>query len=261
MRKFLSENKSAIVIAGIMMLASVSLFTPAVHPFFGKVKSSILDVLTIPIKVCSKISVSFRGKYSLAAENRDLRKMIGDLSLEISRFGMLGEENERLRDLLKFKKTIKFDTVSAEILARNPNDWIGSFIIDKGTAEGVHKNSAVCSAKGLLGKVVDAGENTSSVMLITHPGFKAGGTLQRTMTTGIVAGSGDGSVRMLYLPVDTDVREGDMVFTSGFSRIFPKGVAIGKIVSSKISGSGLYKEAVIEPSANISGQEEVLCVR
>ena len=133
-------------------------------------------------------------------------------------------------------------------------------MINKGYDDGVFKNSAVCSAKGLLGKVAEAEKHTSSVILLTHPGFKIGGMLKKSRINGIVVGSGKGMAKMLYLPVDADIPEGSTIITSGFSKIFPKGITIGEVISVKKSRTGLYKYAVIKPAASSFDQEEVLCI-
>jgi len=239
-------------------LTSLLLFSPS---FFTCIKNFSLRAFSIPAGLLSRTGQYFCSKRELARENSLLHKRVGDLSLELEQFKETQKENERLRALLRFKERIGFDTVSAEVIARNPNDWIGSFVINKGSADGVRKNSAVCSAGGLLGKVVEPGENTSSVMLITHPSFKAGGMLEDTRINGIVVGTGKGTARMLYLPVDAKVPEGAVVVTSGLSRIFPKGITIGRIVSVGKSKTGLFQYAVIKTSADSFGQEEVLCIK
>ncbi|MDP8298976.1 MAG: rod shape-determining protein MreC [Candidatus Tantalella remota] len=214
-----------------------------------------------PSKIFAGIGDYFHSKQKLLDENRLLKSNVGELTLEVGQLKELHKENRRLRALLRFEEKARFDAVSAEITARNPNDWIGSFIINKGTADGVGKGTAVCSAEGLLGKVVEADESSSSVMLITHPSFKAGGMLKHTRVHGIITGAGKGSCRMLYLPLDAEVTEGEVVISSGFSRSFPKGITIGKIESVGKSRTGLYQYAVVRPSANSFDQEEVLCLK
>ncbi|MEA3489187.1 MAG: rod shape-determining protein MreC [Candidatus Omnitrophota bacterium] len=211
--------------------------------------------------MCSGAGRYFHSKRGLSEENRSLRGKIGDLSLRIDQLKELRNENKRLRALLRFEKGTGFDTVPAEVVARDPNDWVGSFVIDKGTADGVHKGAAVCSAKGLLGEVVESGENTSSVMLITHPNFRAGAMLKGTRVNGIVEGAGKGMVKIKYIPIDADVRKGMIVITSGLSRVFPKGINIGEIVLVEKSRTGLYKNATVKPSANLFDQEIVLCIK
>lgn len=213
------------------------------------------------MRVCSKIGRCFSLKHDLIEKNKILQKKVGDLSVEVEQLEGLRSENKRLRSLLRFKKRVRFETVCAEVLARDPNGWLGSFVIDKGSVDGLRKGTAVCSANGLLGKVVDPGENTSSVMLITHPAFKTGGTIKGKGVGGIVAGTGAGMAKMRYIPVAAEIAEGDIVTTSGLSRIFPKGIIIGRVVSVSKSKTGLYKNAVIRPSADTFAQEEVLCIK
>jgi rod shape-determining protein MreC len=255
--KLFIKNRTWIVLAGVLLLALLLFFGSS---FLSASKSLSVKLFSLPLKFFSGTGQYFASKGSLSAENSDLRNEVGSLSLRVDRFKELIEENRRLRELLRFKKKIGFETVSAEVIARNPNDWVGSFVINKGYDDGVFKDSAICSAKGLLGKVAEAEKNTSSVILLTHPGFKIGGMLKKSRINGIVVGSGRGMAKMLYLPVDADIPEGSTIVTSGFSQIFPKGITIGEVVSVKKSRTGLYKYAEIKPSASSSDQEEVLCI-
>lgn len=229
--------------------------------FFSSLKELSQKILFYPAKIHSDINGNFRSRRKLIKENKILHKKIGDLFMENGRFKQMNEENARLRTLLEFKQRTKLSMVSAEVIAKNPNNWINSFIIDKGFVDGIPKNSAVCSAKGLLGRVSEVDKDTSSVMLITHPAFKCGGMLRDSRIHGIVVGTGSEKVKMLYLPPDAEIEEEDVVVTSNFSRIFPKGIIIGEIVSAGKSDTGLYKYAIIRLYANPFDQEEVLCVK
>ena len=253
MPKLFSSNRRLIFAASLVLVVLLFLSSG--------IRELTIRILSFPLRTWSAAGNYLQSKHALLDENRDLRKTAGDLSLKLGRLEELQKENERLRELLIFKKKIYFNTVSAEVIATNPNEWIGSFIIDKGTGDGIRKDSAVCSSQGLLGRVVDPGEHTSSVMLVTHPGFKAGGMIKENRVNGLVVGSGKGQVRMIYLPVEAEVEEGMIVITSGFSRMFPKGITIGKIQSVGKSKTGLYKYAIIIPSANPFDQEEVLCIK
>jgi len=246
----------------------ISIFVFAIIAFFFLFSNIVSQIRTVAVRglsftldVCSDVGEHFESKKTLTEENLTLRKKAADLSLELEQFKELKKENERLRSLLRFQKKIGFSTVSAEIIARNPNNWEESFLIDKGFDDDVHKGSAVCSAKGLLGMVTETTHETASVMLITHPSFKAGGMLRGTRVHGILMGAGKDTLKMLYLPVDAEVKRGSVVITSGFSRIFPKGINVGRVVSVGKSKTGLYKYAIIKPYADPFKQEEVLCIR
>ena len=258
MYKFLKKKNFRVIGSAAVALVVLFFYVPSV---FSGIKNLSVTVFLFPVKLYSKSTWYFQSKKKLIRENEILSKKTVDLELKLERFKELADENMRLRRLLKFKEKIGFDTVSAEVVVRDPNKWMGSFIIDKGIDDGVLKNSAVCSSKGLLGKVAEAKDNVSRVMLITHPNFKAGGILKRERLNGIIVGLGTGTVKMLYLPPDAKIKKGDVVTTSEFSRIFPKGVGIGRVMSSGISKTGLYRYALIRPFANPFDQEEVLCIK
>ena len=253
--KLIKRKKLYISVVALFLLLIITSF------FLTFAKKFSLRILSCSARFSSSTLVYFRSKKGLVRENRFLHKRVGDLSLKVGQLKGLKRENERLRELLSFRRKIGFDTISAEVIARNPNDWVGSFIIDKGSADGVRNNSAVCSSDGLLGKVAEADERSSVVMMITHPSFRAGGVIKNTRLNGVVAGAGKGRVKMLYIPAEAMVKEGAVVTTSGMSRTFPKGIEIGRIVSVEKSNTGLYKYAVIKPSADLFSQEEVLCVK
>ena len=212
------------------------------------------------MKIVRGIGEHFSSKQDLLDENDRVRKENSELSLEISRIDDVNAENGRLRELLELKERVRFKTVAAEIIAREPNDWTGSFVIDQGAADGIMNQSAVCSARGLLGKVVETTDDTSFVLLLTSPNFKAGGVIKENRINGVIVGGGKGLARMLYIPIDAEVEPGFTVETSELSRIYPEGILIGKIISVNRSKTGLYKYAVIEPFGNFYDEEEVLCV-
>ncbi len=257
MPRQLFKNKY-LVTASVVTLILILLFTT---PLLKGLRSLTIGLVSIPSKISSGIGPYFSSKRKLLAENKVLRKKVAVLYVRIDQKEGLDDENERLRDLLKLKKRLPFITISAEVITRNPNGWVDSLIINCGVEDGIDKGAAICSAEGLLGKVYEAGENTSSVMLITHPAFKTGGKVKGSRASGIVAGAGDGTVKLLYLPMDAKVDVGEVVVTSEFSRVFPKDINIGEIVSVGKSKTGLYKYAVIKPFATMSDQEEVICFK
>jgi rod shape-determining protein MreC len=245
---------SALIVIVFSVLFSSPLFRRGFSGFFRK-------LILVPVNFFSNVEARLGNKKEILVENISLIEKVAFLSIELKKYEELAGENERLRELLDFKKKVRYDTVSAEVIARNPNNWISSFYINKGCNDGVKPGAAVCSSDGLLGKVTEAGEDSSTVMLITHPGFKTGGTLKVSRINGIITGAGMDRVKMLYLPVDADIKTGEEVITSGFSGVIPEGLLIGKISSVEKSKTGLYQYAFIKPAVDSCRQEEVLCVK
>ena len=86
----------------------------------------------------------------------------------------------------------------------------------------------------------------------------AGALIERTRAQGIVVGIGD-ALRMDYVPGTADVKQGDLVVTSGIDRIYPKGFVIGTVESVN-RGPGTYHDITIRPAVDFSRLEEVLVV-
>jgi rod shape-determining protein MreC len=173
----------------------------------------------------------------------------------------LRDETERLKELINFRKEIPYTTVPAQIIGRDPTNWSGSVIIDKGLDDGVKQNRAVISAKGLVGRTLEVGRHSAKILLITDPNSKVGVVIQKNRQGGILAGRPDGRCKMIYIALDSDVAPGDRVVTAGIGSIFPKDILVGEVAGVEKEPGRLYKNAIIRTSAELSRVEEVLCIR
>ena len=120
---------------------------------------------------------------------------------------------------------------------------------------------AVLSTRGLVGRVLEAGKNSAKVLLITDPNSKAGVIIQRNRQGGILVGRPDGTCKMIYIALDSDVKRGDRVITAGFGTTFPKGILVGEVVRAGKEPGRLYKYAIVKTSQDMSELEDVLCIR
>ena len=198
---------------------------------------------------------------SLREENRILRERINLLNRKIEELKIASSDNDRLKELLNFRKTIPFTTIPAQVIGRDPSNWSNSVIIDKGVNGGVHQNRAVLSTRGLVGRVIEVGKYSSRILLITDPNSKVGVMIQRNRQGGILIGSPDGHCKMIYIALDSDVAPGDKVITAGFGTIFPKDILVGEVLKVEKEPGRLYKSAVVKTAADLSRLEEVLCIR
>jgi rod shape-determining protein MreC len=198
---------------------------------------------------------------SLKEENKILRERIDLLNRKIEELKIVSSDNDRLKELLNFRKTIPYTTISAQVIGRDPSNWSNSLIIDKGFNGGVRQNKAVLSTKGLVGRVLEVGRYSSKILLITDPNSKVGVMIQRNRQGGILIGTPDGRCRMIYIALDSDVAPGDKVITAGFGVIFPKDILVGEVVRVNKEPGRLYKSAVIKTAEDLSRLEEVMCIK
>ena len=168
------------------------------------------------------------------------------------------KRTDGLRQLLELRQRSGLDTVAAEIIAAGADPEFRDMTIDKGSSDGLQPDMAVISPAGVVGRVILPSSRAAKVQMLIDRNAAAGAMIERTRAQGIVVGQGD-SLRMDYVPGTADVKQGDLVVTSGIDRIYPKGFVIGT-VESVDRGLGTYHEITVRPSVDFSRLEEVLVV-
>ncbi len=174
-------------------------------------------------------------------------------------------ENERLRTMMGYQHSARqFDLVAARVIGRESETWSSMIVIDRGTLNGIQNDMPVVTPQGLVGRVVEAGPNSSKVQLILDPRSSVGTIVQRaeSRVTGIVQGDMDNPTmpQMVNIPKNADVVEGDVIVTSGFGGIYPKGIIVGLVSSLKNDDGGLLKIGVLESAVDFQKLEDVMVI-
>jgi rod shape-determining protein MreC len=168
--------------------------------------------------------------------------------------------NIRLRKLLGFRKSSSLNLVAAEVVGVDSSLYFKSIIIDKGVKHGIKKDLAVISPDGVVGRILKTMDSFSVVLLLFDQNFALDAMVQRTRSRGIVEGAGKNLCKMKYVLGSEDIRNGDVVLTSGMEGVFPKGIMIGKIVSVKRGEGSLFQNIIIRPNFDFRKLEEVFVV-
>ena len=201
----------------------------------------------------------------LQEENTKLREEVETLRAQNLNASESISENQRLRALLGYKQNAtQFDLVAASIIGREAATWSSVVVINRGTLDGVADNMAVVTELGLVGHVMEAGLNTSKVQLILDPRSSVGTLVQRadSRVAGIVEGdiNNPHQPRMVNIPKDANVAVGDMIVTSGFGGVYPKGIIVGKVLAIHNDEGGLLKHAVLDTAVNFEKLEDVAVI-
>ena len=211
------------------------------------------------------ITDTVREISNLHEQNKLLREEVRILRAQNLTASEYASENQRLRNLLGYKQTaIQFDLVAASVIGRESASWSSVIVINRGTLDGVANNMAVVTEMGLVGHVMEAGVNSSKVQLLIDPRSSVGTLIQRpeSRVAGIVEGDikNPSHPRMVNIPKDSDVQVDDMIVTSGFGGVYPKGLVVGKIVEIRNEEGGLLKYGVIDTSVNFEKLEDVAVI-
>ncbi len=201
---------------------------------------------------------------SVQAENDELRESVAALRFEVQREHALAQRVRGLEALLDLREEVSYTNVIARVIAGDPTVYFRTVMIDRGTGDGVLRDSAVVSPDGgVVGRVVgDPGPRAAKVQLLIDRNAAAGALIERTRAAGVVMGDADqGVLRMEYVSNLLEVEVGDTVVTSGMDSVYPYGFVIGEVEAvHQGPGSSLYKTIQVRPSVMFSDLENVLVI-
>ena len=159
-------------------------------------------------------------------------------------------ENRRLRSLIGIQSDMEYETIIAEIVAKSPQDYYKTLIVNRGKNSGIEKWMPVVAYQNetrcVVGKVIDVQQFSARIQLLIDQSSYIGVMLMESRYSGILQGQSPISDNCLMQYVDrrSEINYGDLVITSGMGGVFPKGVIVGEIVSVSKKRYGIFQEAI-----------------
>jgi len=193
-------------------------------------------------------------------ENERLKRELEQLKLETAITNELLIENERLRDLLGFKKLQPLNSVTAQVIGKESSPSSRTVTINKGAEDGIDKDMAVITAAGVVGKVHAVLPGIAKVILLTDPGSTLAVRVQRNREEGLLEGK-LARCALKYVSYYADIQEGDLLVTSGLDGIYPKGLPVARVVKVTKHEASAFQTVVAEPTVGLSRLEEALVLR
>ena len=140
-------------------------------------------------------------------------------------------ENERLRDLLKFRDRNELDFIGADILSKGMNSNMASVLLNRGLNDGVKNNNPVLSSRGVVGKIILVADDYSTVQLVSDIDFRLSVKIMPSETEGIMRWIANDTCEIVEVQTTSDVQIGDIVLTSNLSIYFPPNLPVGEVIS------------------------------
>ncbi len=201
------------------------------------------------------ISEGARLRRTLEHENAELRSEVERLRrARVEAFG-LEQELARLSVAVDYSAAPRGGLKVADIVHIDHTSWLQTLLLYVGDAE-VVRNQAVVSANGLVGRIVAAPSPYAKVQLVTDREASVGSMVQRTRRQGVVRGGSPGTLELAYVPLQADVRVGDLVVTAGIDGIYPRGLPVGT-VTSVTPGDELFHDIRLTPAVDFGEIDQV----
>lgn len=204
----------------------------------GRVSSVLSGVILVPAERVSTAVVQ-RGR--VWEENAALRRIAIDLMTERSALVNYRHENERLRELVAFLVTFPeeelAEMIPARVIGMPGGRVVESMRIDKGHGDELAPGMPIVVPDGLVGKIASVFGDYSLVELLTSASSGVSVITERGRVRGVVKPKFGGASRRAtweidYVQARSDVREGDLVVTSGLGGVYPAGISVGRVVEA-----------------------------
>lgn len=191
----------------------------------------------------------------LAYENARLRDRVRQLEQNEA-------DNRRLKRLLGLKESIPGDLVSAQVIAKDLNEFfrVASVAVDRSGRE-IRANMPVISQDGVVGKVQRVAGDRVDVLLAIDPRSGIDVVSELTGARGFILGTGNQSKYLCKVQLverSDEINVGDLLVTSGVGRAFPRGIPVARVTKVIKRDFGIYQEVEAEPAVDFSRLEEVL---
>jgi rod shape-determining protein MreC len=225
--------------AGLVILSLGLMIFSTVKPqaFYG-MRSGVTDIFA---PVLGAVSYPFQRGADFIRDVSGLAQLQADnarLELENERLRewyhtalLLESENKSLRDLLNVKVDPEYIHISARVIADAGNTFVKSLLVAAGNQDGVNKGQAVISGEGLIGRIVEAGERSARILLVTDMNSRVPVVIEDTQINAIMAGTNTGQPQLMHVPQDSELTVGARVITSGYGGVYPPGLPVGRVVS------------------------------
>lgn len=273
-RKF-PEISGRLVLFILLLGVGVSIFLSYTTGFDGGVIKNVANSIFVPMEkgisaVSERLLRTAEETATLEAltkENEELKGEVDRLNSEISGIILHENELEELRSLLALKHTyIEYETTGAYIIGRNSNNFYNTFIIDKGSEDGIKKDMNILAGNGLVGIVTSVGKTHSFVRAVIDDTSSVAGMISDTGDNLVVNGSletmtNEGMITFSNLEdLEGNIKVGDTIVTSNVSDKYLPGILIGYISEINDDANGLTKKGKIIPVSDFKHINEVLVV-
>ncbi len=252
----------------VFLLSMVLMFCEQRFSFLDPVRSALSYLVAPahylshwPTQIADWFDETFADRTQLIEKNRQLEQQNLLMQRRVMKMAALAAENIRLRALLNSSSLVEESVIVAEVIGVDPDPFTHQIILNRGSNDGVYTGQAVLDARGLMGQVVSVEPWMSRVMLVADTSHAIPVQINRNGVRAIAAGSGFLDKLVLkHMPDTADVKEGDLLVSSGLGGRFPFGYPVAQIVSIQHDPGKPFAEVVAKPKSRLNRVRHVLLV-
>ncbi|MCI9068527.1 MAG: rod shape-determining protein MreC [Lachnospiraceae bacterium] len=252
------------------VLLAVSYFRPG---FLSPVTNAVNTILAPMQKGLNQLGSRFadtafdyQSLEEARAENQQLKEELAALKEDIGNYQQGQRELEELRELFELKGQYSdYETTGARIIQKDAGNWYHSFVIDKGTEDGIETDMNVIADGGLVGIVTDVGKNYAKVRTIIDDDSNVSAMSLNSGDTCIVSGDlqlyADGKLRISYIDKNDNIWDDDKIVTSNISDKYLPNILIGYAADIQVDSNNVTKSGYLIPEVDFGHLQTVLVIK
>ena len=269
---FFKQGPSAL--SKLMFFSALSLFlmvadvrfriTQPVRAALSTVLYPVQWLALQPVRIVRGSSAYFMGLDQANSSSEQAAKKLALQSLRAGQVEQLMQENSRLRKMLGLRDQLATSVMAAEVLYDAADPYTRKIIIDKGLLQDVALGSPVLDESGVLGQVTRVHPLVSEVTLVIDRELAIPVLNVRTGARSVAYGdptvSGSG-LELRFMGSNSDVKEGDLLTTSGVDGVYPPGLPVARISKIERRAESAFAKIYCTPQALVTGARHVMVVK
>ena len=272
MSEFFKSKKFKILSAVIAVIFLGSVFA-SISQSGSTPISSFTDIIFSPIQrlsvlVCEKLSdfsLNFRSSSTYAKKVEELEKQIEEYQLQLIDYEQSKQKLSLYEEFLEIKEEhLDFTFEPATVISKDSVDMFYSFLLNKGTSDGIEENDPVIYGKHLVGIVTKARATTCIVSTILDPKVNVSAYDSQSSEYGYVTSNAQMALKEeCFLPGlqrNTAIAKGSIISTTGIGGIYPKDLIIGTVQDILNDEHNVSSYAVIKTDINIPDLQNVFVI-
>lgn len=208
------------------------------------------------------------SKNQLIELSRDLARANAAYSLKVQENAALRDEINSLESILGLPDFIEYESIPARVIARESSAWWQQLIIRIGSSSGIEAGMGVVYRGGIVGRIVQAGQYTSIVELISSPSFRCvaylegdGRPITYTGAGGLLGAQAHGRVSNVPKDIGITPRNPRQLLSSDLGEVFPNGLRLGELTALEPGARGLFQAGDVTLPLDLMDLREVAVLK
>lgn len=265
---FQIESSPSLRLTAAVIVSLVLMWTDHRHAALENLRQG-LSVVIYPVRVLVDLpftlydsaSESLSARSRLLDDNARLKTQALEDAARLQQLQALRAENARLRELLRSSARLGDRVLVAQIFEVDLDPFRHRVLLDRGTGDSVFPGQAVVDADGIMGQVTHVDPFSAEAILITDADHAVPVEVNRNGLRTIALGTGEtDNLDLPFLPNNADIREGDLLVTSGLGGTFPRGYPVAEVVRVIRDPGEAFAQVSARPAAALNRSREVLLV-